>query len=196
MENFIVVGRISGEDDKTKMVIAEDHEMAKSLFKNWLVSIDKWDGNEPIYIEHCQTIQEMEATSIKESTLANVKEAFIKTLSDPKSSIKDLPSVVAYFLALTCSPGDLVEIANFIVDDDLYEVDEDFEHITSGDNTFEYFYKEETKITVFHSLLPNIENNLERAVIAYNDANSLLEVPYESRDNWQIDRIQALTNND
>jgi len=193
MLKFIVVGRISGCDDKTKMVIANDKEHAKSLFTNWVVTTEYWDGDEPIYIENCQTIEEMEKTAIKSSSVTNTKEAYNILLSNPNSTIKDLPHVVAYFLAFSCSPGDLVEIANFILNEDTYKVDEDFEHISSGDNTFEFFHAEETKLTVFYSLLPKIENNIERAVVAYDDVNSLLEVPYPEQDNFQVDRIQALT---
>jgi hypothetical protein len=172
MTKFIIMGRVSGNDDIVKIVEGDLLDEAKIAFENHLKTTQNWSFGTDIYIEFAKELYSELKSMLHTTTINDIKSQYENALLSTDKESRNIALVTAYEAATSFNPYDLADLASTLYarkigESLVFEVDqENNDELVVCNN--ETAFDTSTHLATFYFLFWAFLNNKEELLKLYN----------------------------
>lgn len=112
---YIVTGRVQGEESIMKVIIAGDELIAMNIMEHFLKTEQEWTVGEDVYVDAPVLLENAKVRALTESTPESIKERYKKSLN---GDIKDVSFsfVISYEIATQFNGWDQELVLNYLLE--------------------------------------------------------------------------------
>jgi len=169
MKNFLLMGRVDGQDDIAKIVSAKTLKDAKTTFTNYLKQKQSWSMGEPVHIEQALELSEAIENAVISESFADITRKYEQALNTDHKNKLNLILVAAYEATIHFNPYDIASLLCSLSEDtseEPYTVDMDNDDTTILFE-FDVAVYTEDKLSTFYHLYHALSVNMEKTMLYY-----------------------------
>lgn len=171
MYTYLMMGRISGDDNIVKIINAPCLLSAKIAFTHHLKEVQSWCMGDAVYIETSVELSNAIDESLTVETFDDITKKYHQVLALEHKNKYNLLLVFAYTVTMDCNPYDMANLLNGfngLTSDEVYSVDE------FGDDTTilrdgEVVVETEDSLSTFYYIYHALETNITLTMELYSD---------------------------